>query len=562
MLKFLKIKNYALIEELEAEFNPGLNIMTGETGAGKSIIVGALGLVLGGRSSFSDIREGTDKAVVEAVFDISEANSDKLRKEIALLGIDIDEDNLIVVKREIQKDGKTKNYINSSLSSLSGLKNLSGFMVDIHSQYDQQSLLKPEKYIELLDGFGRIDKEVTGFGNMYNRYKSLHEQLEQILNNEEEATRQIDFLRYQLDELEKASFNEDEDIELERERDIIKNSEQLFQLISDTSMHLDEQDGSILERIDKIAANLREVSGIDKEINASAEECENIKLQLSEISREIKKYKDKLHFEPNRLLEIEDRLALFNDLKRKYRCQNLKELKILRNKIKNDLENIGSGDERKEKLKEELSCLKSEALKKAGEISQKRKKIAVKLGKNIENELHQLGMNKARFSVNVRTEKDIAKYSEKGSDEVIFLFSPNVGESLKPLKMIASGGELSRVMLALKTIFSKVDDIPILIFDEIDTNIGGRLGDVIGTKLDKIAFDRQVVCITHLPQIASHGLNHYKVDKYVKNRRTFTCINRLNSKERIEEVANMLAGKELSDITRRHAKEMLEKYTG
>lgn len=566
MLKKLTVKDYALIDSLEVEFAPGLNILTGETGAGKSILIGALGLVLGERADTDSVRTGTKAAVVEAEFSLG-----KMKDLSAVFGeLDLDWSGDLLVRREVASTGKSRAFVNDSPVTLANLKRIGDAILDMHGQHEHQSLLYEERHLDYLDGFAQTWPEREAFEKLFRQYQETRSELEALRNREQLTREKLDLYNFQIREIESASLAEGEEEALEAERTVLENSEKLFSLASASYQLLYQQDGSITEQFSALERTVDEVSGIDPRMEPALKSISSVNDQIEEIARDLRKYRDSISFDPQRLEEIRNRLDLIRTLKKKYSGKEGTIAAVLAHfaKIKAEVDSVEHGEENIKKLEAGLETKRREMEQSCLELSQKRQAAAKKMAKEVVGQLKDLGMEKASFKIEVAQVEEIEgpvqhdkkrlKTDATGIDAVRFLISPNPGEELKPLAKIASGGEISRVMLAIKTILSEADAVPVLVFDEIDAGIGGRVAEAVGVKLREIARTRQVLCITHLPQIASLAQSHYLISKEEKGGRTLTSARTLAERERIEEIARMLGGSRITETTLKHAREMLK----
>ncbi len=565
MLLELRVKNYAIMEDLVLEFVKGLNILTGETGAGKSIIIDALSLLLGEKADSELIRTGSSKAIVEGVFDLS--NNSRLNGIMEEMGIE-SEDGVLYVKRIVSSEGRGQCQINQSSVPLSTLKRIGDEALDIHGQHQHQSLLNTDKHLELLDGFGTLTALREEFSRLFKKYSSEREELERLKEESRTLQERMDFLTFQKKEIELANLHPEEDRELERERDILENFEKLITNLAQVYSLLYEADESIVTGVSNCMKLLDQAARIDSSMTALLDRLRTCHCEMEDVSRALGSYLSEREFEPERLDETNKRLDLINRLKKKHGT-TIPEILLRAKKFEDELQGLERVEERKSSVEKELGRLIAEIERKAVGLSKKRKKAAADLEERVVQELKDLGMRNVQFKIVVELKEDSRElleicgrhcsFDSTGMDRVEFLISPNVGEELKPLRKIASGGELSRVMLSLKSILARVDEIPILIFDEIDAGIGGRTAEAVGRKLRNVSRTRQVLCITHLPQIAAYGDVHYLVNKHESGRRTHTEVKRLGFEERVEEIARMLAGEEITDLSRGTATQLLKR---
>lgn len=552
MLQEIYINNFVLIDELRMQFNNGLNVLTGETGAGKSIIIDALGLVVGDRLKSDLIRDEQKKAVVEAVFDIS--NRDDIRLFLNENGLD-DEDNLIV-SREILPNGRSLARVNGRTINITTLKELTQFLLDMHLQHDHLTILKKENYLDYVDSFSAdIDNLLNKINDLYNQIKKTSNQLEELKANESNKLQRIDFLNYQITEIKMANLTPGEEEELTSLVTRVRNAEHLATVANKVleALYSSEQGFSAY---DQIASAIDAINETDEEILKSfLPSLEDMYYNIQDITNEVSRFRDSLDFEPNLLDDIENRLYEINKLKSKY-GESVNEILEYYQKAQDELEMLENSSSHQEELEKQLNSLNKEYNEVAAKLTQKRKKAAQLLEKKVNTELTQLNMPNLKFAVAV---EPADKISPKGLDAIEFLFSPNPGEPLKPLSRIASGGEISRFILALKCSLTEVYNVPTFIFDEIDVGVGGTSLSAMAKKLGELAKNRQVILVTHSPQVASYANTHFLIEKYVKNNQTFTRVKELGYSEKIKELARMLGGENYSEITLKHAGEMLDK---
>ncbi len=566
MLKELNIKNFAIIDQLRVEFGPGLNVLTGETGAGKSIVVDALNLALGERASADLIRTGCREAVVEAAFELNGRGTSEAAAFLAEQGFEMNPGEDLIVRRVLAASGKNKVYINGSLANLTALSALGASLADIHGQHEHQSLLSLERQMDMLDSFGSLGALRNSLSETYHRLQEVRKELAELEAGERDRAQREDMLRFQKNEIEAAMLKPGEDIELAQEQKILANSEKLAGISRAADEALYSSDNSVLSGLKKAMISLREIVAIDNRMAPVLELCEAGKAQIEEAAREVSGYADRVEFDPARLEHTGDRLDLIQKLKRKY-GSTVEEIVAFGKKASDDLERMERSTEEIDRLKKEIQSIKAVLTSRAQELTKKRNAAARELEKKVESELGHLGMKKTAFTIKINREPgddtlDGNKLGPRGADRIEFLISPNPGEEPKPLAKIASGGELSRIMLALKAILIEGDSIPTLVFDEVDAGIGGAVAEEVGKKLKRVAARRQVFCITHLPQIASMATSHYGVAKSVKKERTSTEVRLLEKKDRIDEIARMLGGKTITEATLRNAEEMIERGAG
>ncbi|HET6364081.1 MAG TPA: DNA repair protein RecN [Nitrospirota bacterium] len=563
MLKELNIKNIAIIDQLRVEFAPGLNVFTGETGAGKSIVVDALNLALGERASADLIRTGCQEAVVEAAFELNGRGTAEITALLSEQGIEVNPGEDLIVRRVLSSSGKNKVYINGSLANLNTLTALGAILADIHGQHEHQSLLSLERQMEMLDSFGGLSELRGALSDAYHRLQDARKELAELEAGERDRAQREDMLRFQKNEIEAAMLKPGEDGDLANEQKLLANSEKIAGLSHAADEALYSSENSVLTGLKKAMTNLRDIAAIDNRLAPVLELCEAGRAQIEEASREVSAYAGRVEFDPDRLEQIGDRLDLVQKLKKKY-GSTIDEIIEFGKRASAELERMERSTDEIERLIKEIHSIKSGLTAKAQELTKKRGAASRVLEKKIEVELSHLGMKKATFTVKITQEpgQDTLnghKLGPRGADHIEFLISANPGEEPKPLVKIVSGGELSRIMLALKTILMEGDSIPTLVFDEVDAGIGGAVAEEVGKKLRRVAAKRQVFCITHLPQIASMATSHYGVSKSVKKDRTNTEVRLLEKKDRVDEIARMLGGKIITEATLKHAEEMIER---
>lgn len=560
MILELHIKNYALIDQLTVEFTAGLNVLTGETGSGKSIILGALGLILGEKASVEYVRTGEEEALIEAVFDIGEYS--ELENHLAGLEIE-NEEGTLIISRKIQKNGKSVCRVNGRSVTLGALKEIGRYLIDVYGQHEYISVFKSDKQMDLLDRYGgpEISKLKKVLTLVYEEYQMELKRYQGLLTKETEKNYQEDLFSFQVEELEKAALKPGEDEDLAQEEKVLANGERIKELLSRAYLGLYQGEAgskSVLDGLHLVISNLNEVKKLDPTYADTEENLLSIRYDLEEIARELAVKQETVDTDTYRLQAVQERRELLNTLKKKYQ-RDIPGLISYLEEIKAELQLLADYQQELEKAQLRVQNLKEQYFSQAWNLSQTRKKIAKELEGRITQELAELGMKRTLFQVSFGKETELTnKISSQGVDQIEFLFSPNLGEAARSLSTIASGGELARVMLALKVILAKVDQIPSLIFDEIDTGIGGRTAQVVGEKLTLVSRERQIICVTHSPQIASMADGHFSISKQVKHQRTRTMVEFLTSVHRIEELARMLSGTELTDLTRQHAREMLE----
>lgn len=545
MLKEIRVKNYAIIEDLALEFHPGLNILTGETGAGKSIIVGALGIALGQRAYTEMIKTGCKEASVEAYFEI---DGHPLLDELG-----INTTGGVIVRRNISSSGKTRAYINDTMVSVQSLSAFGRALVDMHGQHDHQSLLSTDKQMLFLDHYGGLGPERARVAGLYEETKELGEKLHEIRHNARQRAERLDLLRFQISEIESASLSEGEDQKLQEEKRLLSNITRLNELIESSHSTLYGSEGSCTEKLSSAVSDLKEMSSLDKGLAAVLDVLEQAHNLVEDASFSIRDLKDRYDMEPGKLLEVEDRLELISNLTRKYGGSIAAVLKYRKNSLLEAAE-MEASEETEAELQTALNEKNEAFMKAASDLSGKRRKASRRLERAIKTVFGGLALEKSAFSVDIED----APASSSGTDAVEFLFSANRGEDLKPLNKVASGGELSRIMLSLKSITGSADDLKVLIFDEVDSGIGGRTALNVARELKAISKDRQVLCITHLPQIASVADSHYLIEKGVKDERVHVAVKELSGEDRHEEIARMLSGS-VTDTSLEHAREIIKR---
>ena len=550
MLSQLFIKNIAVIESASIDFENGFNVFTGETGAGKSILIDAINAVLGGRTSRDLVRTGASKAFVSAVFsDISP----KVKNILEELGYDSDEDDLLI-SREISSEGKNICKINARPATVSALKQLSCALIDVHGQHDSAILQNPELHIGYIDAYGNTSAELLLYAESYKAMKETERAIKKISMDDSDKEARIDLLKYQIGEIESAAIEEGEEEELLALSKRIKSSENIMELVSDTVAALDGDDGSegALEELETVIKNAQQLAEYFPDFTEISEKFKSSYYELEEFANDVKNCADELDFDPNLQNRTEKRLDEIFRLKRKY-GGSVEAMFAYYNKAKNELDGIEFSEERLEKLNKEYAVLKKAAEEKAYVLTQKRLDAAKSFEHAVMNELSYLNMPNVRFSVNF----EHTDYFESGCDNIEFYIATNAGEPLKPLAKIASGGELSRIMLSIKNVLADKDEVGTLIFDEVDTGISGAAAQKVGKKLKQVSKGRQIICVTHLAQVAAFADNHLLISKATDNERTFTSVTSLDKEGRICELARIMGG-EITDSLKNSAKELLE----
>jgi DNA repair protein RecN (Recombination protein N) len=541
VLNLLRIKNLALVEELEWQIAPGFIAVTGETGAGKSIIIGALQLLLGERADKSLIRTGADLCAVEAAF--SGDDLQKLNPQLVEAGVEPSEGDLII-KRTLSASGANRQFINGSPTTLSILKNLGDELVDLHGPHDHQSLLSPDKQLGLLDSFARAQDQLGEYRKYYRQLQTLVAEHAALNTAETAREQELDLLRHQINEIAAANLVADEEEEIESRYKLASNSKRLIALAGTIANKLSEADGSVLSQLAETQRLLRELEKIDDSISRFSSAHATAVVELSEIARSLSQYAEKLDLDPAQLSALEQRVSLFETLKRKY-GGSISEVIAFGERAAERMRKIEGRDAELERLASEIEKIRAQMNRSGEEVRKLRVKAAPKLSENIRRNLSDLGFRQSEFEVKLAA---LDEPRPNGFDAVELLFSPNPGEPLKPLRAIASSGEISRLMLAIKSALAAHDAVPLLVFDEIDTNVGGEIAHAVGAKMQTLGRDHQVVCITHLPQVAATATSHFVVTKEVVRGRTFSNLREVTAKARREEIARMLGGKSESAL--------------
>ena len=557
MLQELTIKDFAIIQDLNLSFNRGMTVLTGETGAGKSIIIDAVGLLAGGRGSSEFIRHGATKCVLEALFSLD--GNPGTHELLKTYGIDSDEDT-VIIQRDIHRSGKSVCRINGRLVTIAILRLIGESIIDIHGQNEHQELMNPERHLSMLDQFG--DKELfllkKSYQETYTHYRQVKKAYDKWQNGEQELAQRLDMLQYQTNEIEMAELLDGEEEELLEEKNLLLNYQKIMSALSISYDVLQGDDVNGIDLIGNAMTEMSSLEDIDDKFKNLSEAISSSYFQLQEAASDILRELDQMAYDEDRLNEIEKRLEIIKQLKRKY-GDSIGEIKSYYEKIAAELEQIVNRENHLTNMTDELAHLSEELVKRGSQLSKKRRKVAKDIEQSIHEQLKELYMEKVVFEVQFF--KTVATFSsegahESGFDEVEFYIATNMGEPLKPLAKVASGGELSRMMLAMKTIFSKSQGITSIIFDEVDTGVSGRVAQAIANKIYMVAVHSQVLCITHLPQVAAMADNHLYISKSVENDRTKTHVNALETADKIEEIARMLAGTEITKLTLEHAKEL------
>lgn len=554
MLLQLNIKNFALIEDLSITFDKGFNVFTGETGAGKSILIDAINYVLGSKFNKDLIRTGEDKTYVEAIFTLE---NDKTKD--CLADMDIEYDDMVIISRETFQSGKSINKINGKTVLVTNLKTISGTLIDIHGQHENQNLLDSNNHITYLDSYGgrEIEKLLFEYRKYYDEMKDFEKKIYLLDGKDGEREKHIDFLKYQIDEINNAHLKLNEEEELEKKYSILSNSEKIDKVLSYSYKLLyscEEDNIPIEDSLSNIVKDLRTIEKHMDNIKSIADNIEECYYSLQQSIDDIRNISDTVYYDENELNYINDRIYLIDNLKKKYGA-SIEEILKYRENIENEYSEYINRAEIIKKLmdnRKKIFCLLSTC---ATKLYDARCVYAKQLEEAVESELKYIGMEKSSFKISIDINQN---YTTNGNNNILFMISTNVGEPLKNLEKIVSGGELSRIMLALKTVFVEKDKIPTIIFDEIDTGISGKIAQSVGEKMYEVSSFHQVFCVTHLPQIACMSDNHYLVEKKVVNEKTYTNVININNEQKVLEIAKMTGGAEVTKLTIEHAEEMIK----
>lgn len=558
MLIELNIQEFAIIQKANICFSKGLNIITGETGTGKSIMVDALNLVLGGRSDKNYIKDGSDKTIVEALFFIDDKT--RIKKILDEYGIDVEKDNNILITREIHTSGRSISRVNGRTVTLSMLSNLTKRLIDIQGQHEHQSLLSSDEHIRFVDLLGSKELNIykEKVKKLYMELLKVRKRLKELSKNEMERERTIDLLKFQVEEIEEMDLRVDEEEQLIKDHKLLSNSQELSILVGEINDQLslsDYSNNSIIDEIRNISRTLGKITEYDEEFKVHEQILESVCYSLEDVSREISDYGNNIEFDSGRLNEVENRLSMLSNLKRKY-GNTIEEILSYKEKVLEELRILINLDEEIEKINIEIRSKEESLTEYCDKLTEERKKISLNLEQKMMSELEELNMDNSLFKVKI---EKLNHFTELGKDKVEFFISTNVGQELKPMSKIASGGEISRIMLAFKNILAEVDNINSLIFDEIDSGISGRTAQIVGEKILQISTKHQVICITHLPQIASMADTHFMINKALnEDKKTLTSIVKLKESERVNEICRLIGGVYVTDTTKKHAQEMIE----
>jgi DNA repair protein RecN (Recombination protein N) len=537
MLRLLRIRNLAVIEAVEVELEPGFNVLTGETGAGKSILVEAVGLLLGARASADLVRTGEAQATIEAIFEDADGGE-------------------VLIRREVTSQGRSRSFINGNLATAGSLRALADRLVELHGQHEHQTLLDPQSHLPLVDEAGDLAAQVEAVSSTWIAMRQLQEQRDRARMDGREKAARLELIAFQLGEIERAALKAGEDEELATSRQVLANAERIRRLCEESYSTLYESDHAVLAGLSQVWKRVGELAAIDPRFADQLDSRDTIKSQLEDMAFLLRRYADDIDASPARLQQVEDRLALLERLKRKY-GPTLEDVMATGASLAREREMLTRSEEAAEDVERLLADVRQRYLKAAHDLSRRRRSAARQFASQVEAHLAQLAMARTRFEVRFTEQADEDAWSERGIDQAEFFVSPNVGEDPRPLAKIVSGGELSRMMLALKTMAVEDGAGKTLIFDEVDAGIGGEVAEVVGRKLSHLGDRFQVLCITHLPQIAARATTHYHIEKAVRDRRTVTSVQRLNEPSRIDEIGRMIGGRSISDPVRASAREML-----
>jgi DNA repair protein RecN (Recombination protein N) len=539
MLRLLRIRNLAVIEAVEAEFAPGFNVLTGETGAGKSIVVEAVGLLLGARASADLVRTGESQATIEALFDDRDGSE-------------------LLIRREVSSSGRSRSFVNGELATATALRDLSQRLIEIHGQHEHQTLLDPMSHLPLLDSYAALGPVAERVASSWRVFRQLRDQLDRSRMDSREKAARLELIAFQLNEIEKARPVAGEDEELAATKHVLANAERVHRLCEESYARLYDSDDAVLAGLGGVWKRVAELAALDPQFTGYLETRDAIKSQLEDLAHFLRKYADAIDASPARLQKVEDRLVSLERLKRRY-GPTLDDVIEKGRALARERDLLTQTGEAGEGLEAALAESQSQYLKDAGELSTARRSASGRFSRELEQLLCDLAMTHARFDVRFSETLAEEAWTERGIDQAEFFLSPNPGEELRPLARIVSGGELSRIMLALKTMSADDADHKTMVFDEVDAGIGGRVADVVGARLGELGERFQVLCITHLPQIAARASAHFRIDKAVRRDRTVTAVQRLDAAGRIEEIGRMIGGSSVTESVRASARELLAK---
>ena len=563
MLAALRIKDLAIVDEIDIAFSRGLNVLTGETGAGKSIIINSVNMLLGDRAFDGLIRTGAEAATAEALFDIS--NHTEIGEKLRAIGVDEIEE--LLIKRMVASTGRSRVFVNGTLSTLALISRIGEILLSIYGQHEHQNLQRAERHLDILDEYGELNSFRTQYEESFHEMDRLIKERQSLREAEHQLVKDRELMRFQSQEIASAQLKENEEETLQEQRRILSNAEKLFERTDAAETILYSGDSSISEGLHTVLHNMEEIAKIDPSISNLAKTLESSVYQVEEIAYSLRDYRGKIEYDPDGLERVEHRLDELQGLKKKY-GPTIRDILRFKERVDDQLEHLDSRDERIKMLEERLAKIQQKTIELGRTLSQKRKEAATAFQRVMEEELGTLGMAntvfEVRFDINRSTSRekwvDVVGVSlgPRGMDTAEFYISPNVGEDPRPLSRIASGGELSRIMLGIKRIIAAAEPGQTLIFDEVDAGIGGAVAEVVGKKLKDLSLYHQVVCVTHLPQIACFADVHHRVTKSIRQNRTRTLVEELDAQERIDEIARMLGGLRITEKTRAHATEMIE----
>ncbi|MGA1868547.1 MAG: DNA repair protein RecN [bacterium] len=558
MLRDLCIRNFALIDELHVSFDKGLNILTGETGTGKTILINAISLLLGGRALSSYIRSGVDCAEIEAAFQID--SHPIILSHLRSAGLPSDAHEDLIVRRIIYRSEKSNRcYINGRLCSLRTLIEIGNWLVDMHGQHEHQLLLHSSNHLHILDKFGGLEKQCHNLSALYHQYKDLVSTLHSLKEEEKKTSQELQLLAFQKNEIDKANIKASEIERLYEERKILANARKIKESSAYIQQTLYQSDGSVSEILSKIQGIIRELSNIDNFFSPLGNQIEEALCHIEDVTHQLLDYEGRLEISPERLDEIEDRINEIKQLQKKYHADTIESLMEYRSEIEYKLSNVESLKQNIEKTEIMVHSAKITLAQESADLSRRRHAVAKQLESLLNKEFLSLNMNQARFSVSFKPLREDMAFGAEGYDHIEYLISTNLGEPLKPLAHIVSGGEISRIMLALKSSLAEADQVLTLTFDEIDTGIGGKVIGLIAKKLSLLSKRQQIICITHSPQIASYADIHYLIQKKIVGKRTLIQAKKLHGHERVDEIAKMMGADLKSEIALQHAREILQK---
>ncbi len=562
MLEQLTIRNFAIISGLETRLRPGLNILSGETGAGKSIIVNAVNLILGGRASADLIRTGTDEAKVEALFTIPDGSP---LAEI-LSRFDIPFENEVLISRSISREGRNAVRINGTLATLQMLSAVSPYLISVSGQHEHQRLLRPENHLFLLDDFGGLAGDRMDLAERFSGYTGLRTRISALDKDIRDMEERRDLARFQMEEIQAAGIEPGEDERLKEERNVLRHAEEIRSAVREAYQGIYEKDGAVISDIARLERGLGRAAGLDRRIEPARRALVSVRTELEEAALQLRDLQNRIPMDPHRLEEVEERVQLLNRLKRRY-GPTLEDILQTGKRVAQQMDDLEEKRLERKAIENHMAGVEKELLDRALALSRRRRAASKTLKQAVERELSLLAMQGTRFEVQFDGGEEtpgsypkeiLDRMGRDGFDRVEFLLAPNVGEEIRPLARIASGGELSRIMLAMKTILAGKASVETVVFDEVDSGIGGSAAEIVGEKLHHLARYHQILCITHLPQIASKGEAHFRVWKGVQDQRTEASISQLDPEDRVREIARLLGGKRLSEKALAHAREMIE----